>query len=155
ELAQDRRAGLIADWLGSLRRQHDVTTMLVVLREFEPAVVPVVLENDLVIDALTDEELSIGLSRGARLSPRGGSELVNPPSGVRPTHASPLFIDDTPPEKTNADVQARDSAWAKAERVLLALRVFKPGRVSAAGSFSYSQSSSLGVFMVQGGVSPY
>jgi hypothetical protein len=129
----------VSQWLAALRRRSDVLIVIVALSEFRAEQVPIVLEEGVEIDELSDAEISAALALGGRASFfAGDSQMISRTFGIRTSFETPLFVDDIPPAEGTRDQAAREDAHGRAGLVLLALRVFKAGRVGTAGTFQYS-----------------
>jgi Apea-like HEPN len=150
------RDSLTTKWAEVLRRPSDLITVVVVLREFAAPSVPIVLKPGLVIDELNEEEIAAALMSGAG---QGGLSLneriVSTVFGIRSSCESRLFVDGVPPTEDQPEMDVRVDARQRAERVLLALRVFKAGRVGTSGSFEYTRSFDTPVSPVSWALGPF
>jgi hypothetical protein len=117
-------------------------TVIVALHEFDAPAVPIVLEEGLEIDELSEPEVAAALSLGAgqRAGLRLDERVVSKVFGIRTSIASRLFIDGVPQAEATPEMAVRTDARERAEFVLVALRLFKAGRVASAGSFEYATS---------------
>lgn len=141
DLGPSSRDAIATQWAEWLRRPSDRMTVIVALHEFYAPVVPILLEPGLEIDELSESEIAAALALGA-----GGVGLsvdertVSRVFGIRTSFASQLFIDGIPAVEGEQEIAVRQKTRERAEFVLLALRVFKAGRVDTSGSFQYSVS---------------
>ena len=143
-------------WAQELRRPSDRITNILVLHEFEAPAVPILIELGLEIDELYEHEIGAALSLGGG-GARGFSldeRTVSKTFGVRGSFDSQLFIDEIPPAESEREQTVRQDAEARAELVLLALRVFKAGRVGTSGVFQYVTSWAAEVNPVQARLGP-
>ena len=143
-------------WAQELRRPSDRITNILVLHEFEAPAVPILVEPGLEIDELCEHEIGAALSLGGG-GARGFSldeRTISKTFGVRRSFDSQLFIDEIPPAESEREQTVRQDAEARAELVLLALRVFKAGRVGTSGRFQYVTSWTAEVAPVQARLGP-
>lgn len=142
DLAASTRDSLTTKWAKALRRPSDLITVVVALSEFAAPSVPILLGPGLEIDELNEQEIAAALMSGAGqggLSPND-ERMVFRVFGIRSSLESRLFIDGVPPAEDQPEMAIRVDARQRADRVLLALRVFKAGRVGTSGSFEYTRS---------------
>jgi hypothetical protein len=141
DLTASIRDSLTKNWAEALRRPSDPITIVLALTEFAAPTVPIRLESNLEIDELNEQEIGAALMSGAGL---GGFLLdertVSTVFGIRSSFESPLLVEGVPPANPNREAVTGADARKRADLVLLALRVFKAGRVSTSGSFEYTRS---------------
>jgi len=136
KLDPSARDALTAGWAQMLRRPSDHMAVIVALHEFRADALPLRLTTDLEIDLLRDEEIGAALQLGAgRHGLTPDERFVSPTYGIRGFFDSQLYVGGVPPEKSEQEMTVRTQARERAERVLLALRLFKPGRVGWSGAF--------------------
>jgi Apea-like HEPN len=134
----------------------DELTVIVVLSEFRAEQVPIVLEEGLEIDELGDQEISAGLAVSQRIGLWGtDSQFISKTFGIRTSFESPLFIEVVPEDEAAKDQAAREAAYARANRALLALRTFKAGRVGTVGTFEYVTGPATGGVVARGSLTPF
>jgi hypothetical protein len=130
------RDALTAEWAEMLRRPSDHMAVIVALYEFRAEALPIRLTTDLEIDLLRNEEVGAALRLGAgRQGLTPDERFVSPTFGIRGFFDSQLYVGGVPPEKSEEEMTVRTQARERAERVLLALRLFRPGRVGWSGAF--------------------
>lgn len=142
ELPPSLRDAATTHWAEELRRPSDVMTGILALHEFHTPAAPIVLEPGLEIVELTDAEVAAALVLAPgpvalRLDERHVSKVF----GIRASYDSILFIDDIPATEGEQEMSVRQASRTRLERALLALRVFKAGRLRTSGRFEYSVSS--------------
>jgi hypothetical protein len=139
DLHAEVRDVVTAAWLKDLRRPSDTIRAVIALSEFDAPVLPIDLAPNLQIAELSDDEVGAALALGAGIQSglhpdeRTASRVI----GIRSSCESKLFIGGVPPEQADDEMAVRNSARERAERVVLALRLFKAGRVREAGSFEF------------------
>jgi hypothetical protein len=112
--------------------------VIVALHEFRAEAPPFALTPGLEVDVLTNEEVAAALALGAGLKGFSIDErMVSTTFGIRSFFESQLYVGGVPPTESEREMAVRDRAREHAERVLLALRLFKAGRVSSSGTFEY------------------
>jgi hypothetical protein len=155
DLEPTARDELLARWCESFRRPSDRITLVLVLHEFDAPETPIVVEPNLEIDELSDDEIAAALRFGGGL---GGLEVdertVSVTFGIRRSFESQLFIDEIPPAEADKEQRIREEVEHRTQLLLQALRLFKAGRVTAAGSFQYVTSPLTGVAAVMGAIGP-
>jgi hypothetical protein len=130
------RDTLATEWVETLRRPCDHIVTIIALHEFRAESPPVSLGTDLEIDLLREEEIAAALRLGAGIKGLAPDERwVSPTFGIRSYFDSRLYVGGVPAEKSDEEVAVRTEAAGRAERVLLALRLFKSGRVRQSGTF--------------------
>jgi hypothetical protein len=130
------RDTLTSQWAETLRRPSDRMMVIVALHEFQAEAPPFALATGLEIDVLNDEEVAAALALGAGLKGLSLDErMVSATFGIRSFFESRLYVGGVPPTESEQEMAVRDQARERAERVLLALRLFKAGRVSSSGTF--------------------
>jgi hypothetical protein len=130
------RDTLTAEWVETLRRPCDHVVTIVALHEFRADSAPIPLGTDVEIKLLHDEEIAAALRLGAgRHGLAPDERWVSPTFGIRSHFDSQLYVGGVPPEKADEEVAVGTEARGRAQRVLLALRLFKSGRVSQSGTF--------------------
>jgi hypothetical protein len=136
ELAFALRDRMTSQWAETLRRPSDRMMVIVALYEFVAEAAPVQLAPGLEIDVLSDEEIAAALTLGAG---RSGMQIdertISRTYGVRCAFESRLFVGGVPQAQSEPEMAVRTQARERAELVLLALRLFKQGRVSSSGTF--------------------
>lgn len=156
DLPAPTRDSLTTNWAEALRRPSDLITVVVVLSEFAAQSVPIVLEPGLEIDELNVEEIAAALMSGAGQGGLAPNErIVSRVFGIRSSCESRLFVDGVPPAEDQSEMVLRVDARHRAERVLLALRLFKAGRVGTSGSFEYTRSLDAPVSPVTWTLGPF
>jgi len=134
------RDSLTTQWAQMLRRPSDRMTVIVALHEFTASSVPFLLEPGLEIDELSEQEIAAALMLGAgHIGLSIDERTVSKVFGIRTSYESRLVVDGVPPEDQQ-ETAIRESARQRGELVLLALRIFKAGRVGQSGRFEYTQS---------------
>jgi hypothetical protein len=155
DLEPSVRDSVTKGWVEALRRASDRLIVVVALREFEASTVPILLEPDLQIDELSEREVTAALAFGGGLRGLAIDERhVARTFGIRTSFDSRLFIDEIPAAESQREQDVRQQAEERAALLLLALRVFKAGRVSASGSFQYTMSWWDDVSPAQGSIGP-
>jgi len=135
------RDAVTTQWAELLRRPSDQMNVIVALHEFHAPAVPIQLEPGLEIDELSEAEIASALALGAgRVGLMMDERSVSRVFGIRKSFESQLFIDGVPAVESEREMAVRREARQHAELVLLALRVFKAGRVGTSGSFEHSVS---------------
>jgi hypothetical protein len=138
DLDPSLRDSLTSQWAETLRRPSDRMIGIVALREFRAETAPIRLAAGLEIDVLSDEEVAAALALGAgKIGLSIDERMISRTFGVRSWFDSRLFVGGVPPSEGEQEMAARQQARGRAELVLLALRLFKRGRVSSAGSFEF------------------
>lgn len=136
QLDNASRDALAAEWALRLRRSSDHIVAIVALYEFSADATPLALATDLEIDLLREEEIAAALSLGAGIGGlRPDERYASPTFGIRSFFESELYVGGVPPERSDDEVAIGTRARERAERVLLALRLFKAGRVAQSGTF--------------------
>jgi hypothetical protein len=156
DLGSSARDLVIAQWVEALRRKSDRVTVIVALHEFHAPIVPIVLEpSGLQIDELRESEIAAALALGGgQIGLSIDEHVIARQFGIRASLESRLFVDDIPPDEGDLDVALRETARERAQRVVLALRVFKAGRVGTSGGFDYTTSFDADVSPKSGGFGP-
>jgi hypothetical protein len=156
DLGSSARDLVIAQWVEALRRTSDRVTVIVALHEFHAPAVPIVLEpSGLEIDELRESEIAAALALGGgQIGHSIDERVIARQFGIRASLQSRLFIDDIPPDEGDLEVALRETARERAQRVVLALRVFKVGRVGSSGGFDYTTSFDADVSPKSGGFGP-
>jgi hypothetical protein len=129
--------------------------VIVALHEFDAPTAPIELEPGLEIVELSEAEIAAALLfggglAGLRLNERSVSKVF----GIRSSFESRLFIDAVPANESERETAVQQEAFERAQRVLRALRVFKVGRVSASGNFTYVVSWDGDVVAASGSLGP-
>ena len=154
ELPDSERGTLVESWVGGLRREFDEITVVTALREFECSVTPLELEPGCDLVVLADEEIEVALTFGGGIAGLSLDERsVAQTFAIRTGFRSSLHVDEIPPKEMSGDVARGQDAERLAGRVVLALRLFKAGLVSASGVFRYSCSPS-GMRPSRGSIGP-
>jgi hypothetical protein len=136
ELDPSLRDALTSQWAETLRRTSDRMMVIVALHEFRAEAPPVALAARQEIDVLSDDEVAAALALGAgRVGLSIDERMVSTTLGIRSFFESRLYVGGVPPTESDQEMAVRQQARKRAERVLLALRLFKPGRVSSSGTF--------------------
>jgi len=143
------------EWAATARRPADRVTVVTSLREFCAPSVPIRLGSGLEIVELQDDEIAAalqvaGAAGGTRLDERTISEAF----AIRTAFYSRLFIGAVPEAESATEQALREEAERNVALVLLALRVFKAGRVTATGTFQYVTRWD-GIWPVQGSIGPW
>jgi hypothetical protein len=126
-------------WLTYLRRPQEVVTVLAPLSDFVVDEPPLQVAEGVVLDELTSDEIGALLTVGpwtvSEFEPSlifGGfppSMMVQPVFAIRLSYAVPVVVRGGAPEQVEATLEAQAEAARVVEEVLLALRLFKQGRV--------------------------
>jgi hypothetical protein len=145
EVSPESRADLVQRWLRYLRRQHEIVTVLAPLSDFSSESKPIPLSERMVIDELSAEEIGAALTLGGWTvtfyEPTWGMGLATPSMMVPPTFAVriryeiPITVGGGTAEEIEATLTAEGDATERVEDVLLALRLFKRGRVGIRSIF--------------------
>jgi hypothetical protein len=151
ELGPEATFTLAVPWASELRRPADRITAVTALHEFYAPDCPLVVEPGLEIDELSEDEIAVALTFGGGLSGLAvGERIVSRTFGIRSSFESRLFIDAIPQTEAEREQEIRQELEARIALVVLALRVFKSGRIGTSGSFQYRTSPWSGVSPVQG-----
>ena len=139
-------ASTVERWFGHLRREQEKVVVLAPLSDCDFASVPVKLADDVTIDELTSEEIAAVLHFGSW--PVSEFEQLTMTSQLRPTvhvgqchairlsYSVPVVRGGGTPEQIEATLSAQSDAQRTVEEVLLALRLFRAGRVGLRGVLS-------------------
>jgi hypothetical protein len=134
-------------WVAHLRRDRETVIVLAPLAECAVASPPVQVADGVTIVELTSDEIGAMLMFGSWpisdferrmtfMSQLAPSEMVEPTFAIRSSYSAPVVRGGGTPEQIEATVSAAQEAAGVAEDVLLALRLFKPGRVWLRGIVS-------------------
>jgi hypothetical protein len=156
DLAPAPRDELVPRWAEALRRPSDRVTHVLVLYEFDAPETPILVEPNLEIDELTEDEIAAALQlggggpRGLRVDERTVSKIF----GIRRSFDTQLFTDEIPQREAAKEQRTREEAETRTQLLLLALRLFKAGRVTSSGNFQYVTSRFAGISPVMGRLGP-
>lgn len=143
ELDEEITGRTIDRWVTNLRRAEDVVTVLATLSDFVADESPIEVGDGIVLDELTSEEISAALRLGAwsvgafesapMHSGFAPTTMVRRVFGVRTSYAVPIVVGGGTDAQVAASLEAQAQAARSLEDVLLALRVFKGGRLGLQG----------------------
>jgi hypothetical protein len=149
------REALARRWAQDLRRSSDRVTVVIALREFDATGVPIALEPNLIIDALSEAEVAVAVGFGGGLKSLSVDErTVARTFAIKTTFESRLFVAGVPAADEPHEQATREEAESRASALLRALQVFKRGRVSASATFQYTARFGAETSPVQGSVGP-
>jgi hypothetical protein len=133
----------VEEWLDALRRKDEQVVVLAPLADVTVARPPIELAEGVVIDELTSEEIGAALAFGswtvsdfeqpAAFSLGPPTVLIAPTFAVRTSYSAPVVVGGGTHEEVQATITAQEAAALVAQDVLLALRLFKPGRAALRG----------------------